>query len=89
MKSNFLPMAIVLIALCSFLQSSILRADEGPAPNGVRAETQPGRTKYLLLDSRIVESTRNAKLTVGTVKKHADNPLFLEDKPWEPRFDNV
>jgi hypothetical protein len=45
MKSTFLPMAVVLIARCSFLQSSILRADEGPAPNGVRAKTQPGRTR--------------------------------------------
>ena len=45
--------------------------------------------RYLLLDSRIIESTRNAKLTVGTVRKDANNPLFKEDKPWEPRFDNL
>jgi len=59
---------------------------------------QPGRTppdekqvsshRYLLLDSRIIESTENAKLTVGTVRKDTNNPLFKEDKPWEPRFDN-
>ena len=47
------------------------------------------RTKYLLLDSRIIENVQNAKLTLGDIKKHAANPLFGEDKPWEPRFDNV
>ena len=45
--------------------------------------------KYLLLDSRVIKNTENAKLTLGTVKKHPANPLFGEDKPWEPRFDNL
>ena len=47
------------------------------------------RDKFLVLDSRIIESTRNAKLTPGTVTKHKNNPLFGEDKSWEPRFDNM
>ena len=47
-----------------------------------------GSDKYLLLDSRIIESTVNAKLEVGIVEKHKNNPLFVEDKPWEKRFDN-
>lgn len=89
MRSIFRPIAIMLIALSSFLPSSISTAVEGPAPKKVPAESQPSGTKYLLLDSRIVESTRNARLRVGTVKKHRENPLFREDKPWEPRFDNV
>jgi len=46
------------------------------------------RDRYLLLDSRIIESTDNAKLAVGAVRKDKNNPLFKEDKPWEPRFDN-
>eukprot|EP00039_Didymoeca_costata_P002400 m.59923 g.59923 ORF g.59923 m.59923 type:complete len:495 (-) comp11280_c0_seq6:124-1608(-) len=25
---------------------------------------------------------------IGTVQKHAGNPLFVQDKPWEPRLDN-
>jgi len=45
--------------------------------------------RHLLLDTRIVEDARNAELTLGTVEKHAANPLFGEDKPWEKRFDNV
>ena len=52
-------------------------------------ETETQRTHFLLLDSRVVEKTENAKLTVGTVQKHAANPLFTEDKPWEKRFDNL
>ena len=47
------------------------------------------RDRYLVLDSRIIEHTTNAILTVGTVKKDKRNPLFEEDKPWEPRYDNV
>jgi len=54
-------------------------------------EVQPGekRSRYLVLDSRIIDSAENAKLTVGTVVKDKNNPLFGEDKPWEPRFDNA
>ena len=44
--------------------------------------------RFLLLDSRIVSDTKNAKMTLGTVKKSEANPLFGEDKPWEKRFDN-
>jgi hypothetical protein len=50
---------------------------------------------HLLLDSRIVAITANAKLELGTVQKHAANPLFVEEyfadppKRWEARLDNV
>jgi len=47
------------------------------------------RDRFLLLDNRIVERTKNAKLTVGKMEKDKRNPLFIEDKPWEPRFDNL
>jgi len=47
------------------------------------------RNRYLLLDSRIVDNTENARLTLGKVQKHKSNPLFEEDKPWEKRFDNL
>jgi len=50
---------------------------------------EPVRKRFLLLDSRIIEKADAAKLTVGTVVKHAKNPLFVEDKPWEPRYDNL
>jgi len=46
------------------------------------------RDRYLVLDSRIIESKENVELTVGVAQKDKNNPLFKEDKPWEPRFDN-
>ena len=49
----------------------------------------PDDAKYLLLDSRIVEKTDNAKLSVGVVEKDPRNPFFTEDKPWEVRYDNL
>ena len=45
--------------------------------------------RYLLLDARVVEDAQNAELALGTIEKHAANPLFGEDRPWEKRFDNV
>ena len=46
-------------------------------------------SKYLLLDSRIINEITNVKLEVGTVEKHAANPLFEEEREWEMRFDNL
>ncbi|MED5419731.1 MAG: hypothetical protein VYA27_13570, partial [Verrucomicrobiota bacterium] len=45
--------------------------------------------EYLFLDSRIIERTENAKLVPGTAVKDPGNPLFVADKPWEPRYDNM
>jgi hypothetical protein len=55
---------------------------------GAGDDTVSKRERYLVLDSRIIESTENMALTVGVVHKDKNNPLFGEDKPWEPRFDN-
>ncbi|MFB3825248.1 MAG: hypothetical protein ACE15B_00720 [Bryobacteraceae bacterium] len=44
--------------------------------------------RRLLLDSRVIERATGAKLVPGTLKKEP-RPLFVEDKPWEPRFDNL
>jgi hypothetical protein len=49
----------------------------------------PARAKYLVLDTRIIDKVDGARLAVGTAKKHPANPLFREDRPWEPRFDNL
>ena len=42
-----------------------------------------------MLDSRLIDRLENARLVLGRIKKHPANPLFREDKPWEPRFDNL
>ena len=52
---------------------------------------QPARAKekHLLLDSRIIDRADGAELALGQVRKEARNPLLREDKPWEPRYDNL
>ena len=75
-------MAGFLVLLTSFWHP---RASAAPAGEDRPIEC----VRYLLLDARVVDSTENAELTLGTVHKDPRNPLFGEDKPWEPRFDNV
>ena len=53
------------------------------------AQTPMKRTRFLVLDSRIIETAENAKLTLGKTVKSKHNPLMAEDKPWEKRFDNL
>jgi hypothetical protein len=42
------------------------------------------KKRYLLVDSRVVETTHNARLQVGDISKHSANPLLGADKAWEP-----
>ena len=51
--------------------------------------SDPTATKHLLLDSRIISHAENVGLTLGSVEKEPHNPLFVEDKPWEVRYDNL
>jgi len=53
------------------------------------ADSQLRRDRFLVLDSRIIESTKHVRLTVGAVRKDENNPLFKEDKPWEPYISNL
>ncbi len=55
-------------------------------PKGLKMAEE---TRYLVLDSRVIADVEGAKLTLGEVTKHPENPFFTEDKPWEPRYDNV
>ena len=43
----------------------------------------------LAFDPRLVASAERARLAVGSVAKDPANPLMREDRPWEPRWDNV
>ncbi len=49
----------------------------------------PDPTKQLVLDSRVIQSVTNAKLTLGTVEKEPRNPLFHADQPWENALNNL
>jgi hypothetical protein len=72
-------MTMVGVTVCNTVANEI----SGKVKQGIE------RDRYLLLDSRVVDSAQNAKLIVGTVQKDKNNPLFAEDKPWESRFDNL
>ncbi len=45
--------------------------------------------RHLVLDTRVIDRTDNARLCVAEAAKSAANPLFGEDRPWEMRFDNL
>ena len=46
------------------------------------------RTRFLVLDSRIIDKVTGAKLTLGKVIKDKRNPLFSGDQPCEPNISN-
>jgi len=65
------------------------RLSRADGSTGKDTATMTNAKKYLLLDKRIIERTDGVQLTIGKVVKERRNPLFEEDKPWEPRFDNL
>ena len=73
------------VAVLFIAQSGGLAGDTNP-PGGLPV---PTRSRYLLLDNRLIDRLENARLALGSIKKHPANPLFREDKSWEPRFDNL
>jgi len=77
------PMAAIVILTATLCGSADATAADSPA------QTPMKRTRFLLLDSRIIETVENAKLTLGKTAKSKHNPLMAEDKPWEKRFDNL
>ena len=78
-KKN-IPVLMAVTLLC--LNLPLARAAEDDSPS-------LERNRFLLLDSRIIDSTENATLTLGVAQKSEANPLFEEDKPWEMRYDNL
>ena len=45
--------------------------------------------RHLVLDTRVIDRTEQARLRVAEATRSAANPLFGEDRPWEMRFDNL
>lgn len=71
-----------LLALLAILASPALPANE----NQPWIADQP---KYLLLDRRVFAEGQQVSLQLGPVTKHPANPLMVEDRPWELRYDNL
>jgi hypothetical protein len=80
------PLKVTIVVSQLMVGSLLGTARETSSPAELQLASAP---KYLVLDSRVIDTTRNARLTPGTVQKNSHNPLFGEDKPWEPRFDNL
>jgi hypothetical protein len=77
---------VTTIAAAATLTAAVaLRAAE---TSSTQSAQEPARTRYLVLDSRIIEKVAGGKLTLGAVKKDPHNPLFRGDKPWEPNISN-
>ncbi len=68
-----------------FVDNVTLSKNAPPEQPGEPIDAGPiaARERYLLLDSRLIDSAENARLTVGTVRKHPANPLFGQEHPWE------
>ena len=81
--SNQSPMKQIKSKVRPFVYSAFIKE------NKQSNITPQKREKHLVLDSRVIESTKNAKLTIGEVRKEKSNPLFVEDRTWEPRYDNM
>ena len=52
-------------------------------------QVAPDTLRHLMLDSRVVLRSVNAKLVPGTLVKEPRNPLFQADKPWENATNNL
>lgn len=46
-------------------------------------------TTRLVIDPRHIERTHNARLRLTPATKHPANPLMVEDRPWEIRWDDM
>ncbi len=49
----------------------------------------PDEKKHIVLDSRVIISSTNARLVPGTMVKEARNPLLHADQPWENALNNL
>jgi len=74
--------SVALLGILMLLSLSATQAGEVTT-------VKPDEHKYLLLDRRLVETTTNAKLVLGTPIKAAENPLFQADQPWENSLNNL
>ena len=80
----FLTLAGLTVCFANFTN-----CDANDQANSQTQKSIETRTRYLLIDQRIIAEHKNATLELGEITKHPQNPLFVEDMPWEKRFDNL
>ncbi len=79
--------ALIGVVLAAIFARSVVGARAPQPESGPQEPCTP--VKYLMLDSRIIEGVTDAALVLGRVTKHASNPLFVRDKPWEVTVNNL
>ena len=72
----------VMVAITMLAAAASASATTPPPPTPFTTEG-----KYAAF-SVVASTTGGAGVVVGTASKHARNPLMVQDKAWEPRFDN-
>lgn len=75
------------LGMGAILSSPLTLASGETQEHGI--ESLAGAGRFLLLDDRIVERVEDVSPELGKVIKEAQNPLFVEDKPWEVWFNNL
>ncbi|MCE9553373.1 MAG: hypothetical protein K8T91_08355 [Planctomycetes bacterium] len=80
---------VAALMLLQVMGGPVFNCAAGEVANGAEIDAVAPRDTYLLLDSRLIEKTEGVRLRVGRPTKHPANPLFGEQHPWEPRFDNL
>lgn len=93
----FVLAAIIGLRILVAPSGSLTAEDAGVPPREPTSSSERSQplaqretaSKYLLLDSRLIEKASGVHLVLGEVCKEPRNPLMVEDKPWEVRFDNL
>lgn len=81
------PATSVLSSVSKIVRfSSLSYPDRGQLAQPITHTTE---SRTLLLNTEKIDGVKNAVLQLGTVSKSPQNPLFIEDNPWEKRFDNL
>ena len=82
-------LAAICVALTLVLVPPAYPAAGAGEGDGVVKEAADGCDKYVVLDPDIVERSEGVSVVLGMIEKEPRNPLFVEDKSWEVRFDNL
>jgi hypothetical protein len=71
------------------IAASLLLVLQSSATDNDTERSPLDQPSFLMVDPRVVERASELELQLGTTTKSLQNPLIVEDRPWEVRFDNV
>jgi hypothetical protein len=83
-KKMVVAFMVALVSPCA--HATVTKVQESRAATGWVHERADGVVHYAALG--LFKGSTVMSMSVAEVKKHPNNPLFDQDKPWEPRLDN-